>query len=466
MVAVQGFGRFGPLGPPKSDSTRRYDLAQDWGVFLWLPLVADGPGRDRSCWDSASSGRPRRRPAGPWPSGPCLAVAVVTAYLPMAWDRYQLPIQAPAALLAAMALGEAVDRSSEAGSPSRSRGPDAIAVAATWNAGSSSSCWAATPSSGTPEIGIRASRLILTYAMVDRGTVCLDGLDRPDRRHRLLPGPLLLRQAAGILAGGHGPLCPGPPGPRLPPHPRNVRGHGLLAGRLLGHPGHLRAAARPSRQCSWSGCAQARAARRGRGDLPRSPTAWPPPPMPTRRSPTATSSRRSPCSGRSGCSGAASDGTRRRPVVTAGFLASWAAVDRAPGRAGVGHPGDLPRRSSAWPDAAAGCPGLLRRSGRPCRPSCSCATTMLAFGSPWDMGYFHHATAQFARVHSRAEPARPACARTWTWSPPCSGASIAASSSTPRSCCSPLPGWFVLVDRRQVRPGRLLAGGLRGGLRW
>jgi hypothetical protein len=29
---------------------------------------------------------------------------------------------------------------------------------------------------------------------------------------------------------------------------------------------------------------------------------------------------------------------------------------------------------------------------------------MLAFGNPFDMGYFHHATAQFARVHSRENP--------------------------------------------------------------
>ena len=32
----------------------------------------------------------------------CLALGVVTAYLPMAWDRYQLPIQSPAALLVAL----------------------------------------------------------------------------------------------------------------------------------------------------------------------------------------------------------------------------------------------------------------------------------------------------------------------------------------------------------------------------
>ena len=29
---------------------------------------------------------------------------------------------------------------------------------------------------------------------------------------------------------------------------------------------------------------------------------------------------------------------------------------------------------------------------------------MLAFGSPWDMGYFHHATAHFAKVHNRQNP--------------------------------------------------------------
>ena len=107
VVAVQGFGRFGPLGPRKSDSTRRYDLRQDWGALLWLPLVLAG----LVC--SIRLGRQQhRRPAsrprpGPWPLWACLALAVVTAYLPMAWDRYQLPIQAPAALLAALPLAEA-----------------------------------------------------------------------------------------------------------------------------------------------------------------------------------------------------------------------------------------------------------------------------------------------------------------------------------------------------------------------
>ncbi len=106
MVAVQGFGRFGPLGPRKSDSTRRYDLAQDWGAVLWFPLVLAGLGRSLLL-----GGRQFGigQPPAAWALAlwACLALTVVTAYLPMAWDRYQLPIQAPAALLAAIPLGEA-----------------------------------------------------------------------------------------------------------------------------------------------------------------------------------------------------------------------------------------------------------------------------------------------------------------------------------------------------------------------
>jgi 4-amino-4-deoxy-L-arabinose transferase-like glycosyltransferase len=106
VLAVQGFGRFGPLGPRTSDASRRYDLSQDWGVFLWLPLVATGLG-----W-SIRLGSQQLQIAQP-PAGwalalwACLAIAVVTAYLPLAWDRYQMPVQAPAALLAAIPLGRA-----------------------------------------------------------------------------------------------------------------------------------------------------------------------------------------------------------------------------------------------------------------------------------------------------------------------------------------------------------------------
>jgi 4-amino-4-deoxy-L-arabinose transferase-like glycosyltransferase len=103
VVAVQGFGRFGPFGPRKSDSTIRYDLPQDWGAICWLPLVVVGvtSAIQLGLRQYRESSLPMVWPLVIWA---CSSVAVVTAYLPMAWDRYQLPIQAPATLLAAIAL--------------------------------------------------------------------------------------------------------------------------------------------------------------------------------------------------------------------------------------------------------------------------------------------------------------------------------------------------------------------------
>jgi 4-amino-4-deoxy-L-arabinose transferase-like glycosyltransferase len=100
VVAVQGFGRFGPLGPARSDSTRRFDARQDWGAAIWLPLVVLG------AVATVRRGRVQLRGGSPptaWAVAvwAAVAVAAVTAYLPLAWDRYLLPIQAPAALLAA-----------------------------------------------------------------------------------------------------------------------------------------------------------------------------------------------------------------------------------------------------------------------------------------------------------------------------------------------------------------------------
>jgi hypothetical protein len=103
VVAVQGFGRFGPLGPSRSDSTRRYDFEQDWGFMLWFSLVGIG------VVESVRLGR-QQDMAGRFPAGWALtiwaavAMAVVVSYLPMAWDRYLLPIESPAALLAALPL--------------------------------------------------------------------------------------------------------------------------------------------------------------------------------------------------------------------------------------------------------------------------------------------------------------------------------------------------------------------------
>ncbi len=101
VLLIQGFGRFGPLGPSESDSTIRSDRRQDWGMIVWMPIVVLG------LFEAVRLGRAELK-AGE----PPLALALVTwavlswivvaCYLPMAWDRYLLPIQSASALLAAL----------------------------------------------------------------------------------------------------------------------------------------------------------------------------------------------------------------------------------------------------------------------------------------------------------------------------------------------------------------------------
>jgi hypothetical protein len=111
VFAVQGFGRFGPLGPAEANSKIRYERCQDWGLVLWWPLVLVG------IYRTFRLGRRQLREGAP-PTAFALLVwalvswAVVAAYLPMAWDRYFLPIQAPNALLAAVGIAFLWDRRS------------------------------------------------------------------------------------------------------------------------------------------------------------------------------------------------------------------------------------------------------------------------------------------------------------------------------------------------------------------
>jgi 4-amino-4-deoxy-L-arabinose transferase-like glycosyltransferase len=124
-VAVQGFGRFGLLGrklpvpaerrrdPERQlwdhDSTVRFDPRQDLGAVVWLPLVLTGAcvvfrrGRQQHAW-----GEP---PAAwalllQW----AITLATVAAFLPLAWDRYYLPLQASSSLLASAAILALLDR--------------------------------------------------------------------------------------------------------------------------------------------------------------------------------------------------------------------------------------------------------------------------------------------------------------------------------------------------------------------
>ena len=116
-VAVQGFGRFGPLGsrrfdPPSRqwafDSTVRYDWEQDRGALIWGPSFALG-----LLW-AAKRGRQQLRAGEPPTAWAILiqalvALAVVTAFIPLAWDRYYLSIQPGSALLVAGVAVAAAD---------------------------------------------------------------------------------------------------------------------------------------------------------------------------------------------------------------------------------------------------------------------------------------------------------------------------------------------------------------------
>lgn len=105
-VSVQGFGRFGPLGPRDHDSTvpyARFDMRRDWGALIWLPCVLAG------AVVLVFRGRGQCK-AGSVPLAwfvvlfALVSASVVTGFIPMAWDRYYLSLQAPAALLGASTL--------------------------------------------------------------------------------------------------------------------------------------------------------------------------------------------------------------------------------------------------------------------------------------------------------------------------------------------------------------------------
>jgi len=108
-VAIQGYGRFGPLGPYDTDSTKRFDLTQDWGALVWLPVVVAG--LLLQCKIGCEQWRTGKPPISlAIASMTCLAIVVITGFIPLAWDRYYLSIQPGAALLAAGLLDAILGR--------------------------------------------------------------------------------------------------------------------------------------------------------------------------------------------------------------------------------------------------------------------------------------------------------------------------------------------------------------------
>lgn len=116
-VIVQGFGRFGPLGQKRHDaehprgwfdSTRRYDWRQDAGAVIWLPWVICG--MFWWGWEGQRQNRANEPPTA-WAVliQACVGLIVVTALLPLAWDRYFISIQPGSCLMAAGLVSGVVD---------------------------------------------------------------------------------------------------------------------------------------------------------------------------------------------------------------------------------------------------------------------------------------------------------------------------------------------------------------------
>jgi 4-amino-4-deoxy-L-arabinose transferase-like glycosyltransferase len=109
VVFVQGFGRFGPFGRSHSDSTKRYDLSQDWGAFLYLPIFFVGA--FLTFRRGARQYRENESPTA-WATliQSLIAFFTVTLFIPLAWDRYFLSIQAGSTFLAAGVVVASWDR--------------------------------------------------------------------------------------------------------------------------------------------------------------------------------------------------------------------------------------------------------------------------------------------------------------------------------------------------------------------
>lgn len=112
MTLWEGFGRFSPLGPRdiRTATPRRAESFRDYRratALVWLPLCALGFCRAlRTGWTSLRSGR---APSA-WAivAYTAAVLALVIGFIPLNWDRYYLPIQPCAAVLAANALVGAV----------------------------------------------------------------------------------------------------------------------------------------------------------------------------------------------------------------------------------------------------------------------------------------------------------------------------------------------------------------------
>jgi 4-amino-4-deoxy-L-arabinose transferase-like glycosyltransferase len=115
MTVWEGFGRFSPFGPrnirtheprPEAERFTEYRRASS---LVWLPVVCCGfLIAVRHGWQTLRVGRPPLAWALILYMAVCLAIVVFM--IPLNWDRYYLPLQAPAVLLAAVGVAAIVQR--------------------------------------------------------------------------------------------------------------------------------------------------------------------------------------------------------------------------------------------------------------------------------------------------------------------------------------------------------------------
>jgi hypothetical protein len=247
-----------------------------------------------------------------------------------------------------------------------------------------------------------ASRLMLTYAVVDRGTILLDGLDQQTGDIAWFRGRYYSDKLPGYSLLATIPYAIAKTAFGFPPHPRNVKGLAYWPADYwtsLGTSGLLSAlcAVLLTRLARELGCGPRRALLVGLGYGLATPAyAY------------ATMSYGHQASAFALLASFALLWREkpRRPALRAflaGVLAAYAAVIEL-------QVGPVSAILGLYLLAQV----LLRRR-KPARlgefaVGASLPTLLLlgynflAFGSPWDMGYFHHATAAFHGVHSAANP--------------------------------------------------------------
>ncbi len=439
VAAIQGFGRFGPFGPRHPDpkaSERRYEWAQDRGALVWLPWVGAG-----LVWALAHGYRQwaSRVPPTGWAIAVQAVVAgiVVIAYLPLAWDRYLLPLQPGSALLAAGAAAAAADRLAGAGGRLLRRPELWVFITLL---GSYAFFWHSRDWNS-------ASRLMLTYSIVDRGTIIIDGLDEQTGDKAFFEGHYYSDKLPGFSLLATGPYALAKLLLKLPDHPLNRRGFAYwpadywvtlgtsalftaLTGVLLSS--LARALGCTLRQAELVALAYG---------------------LTTPAYAYATMSYGHQVSSFALLTSFALlwRTQRRQPfpsgMFAAGFLAAAAAVvelSLGPIAAILGLYLLVQVIGRKRPAAAL----VLFISGAIIPTLVLLGYNELAFGSPWEMGYFHHATKIFADVHN---PNNPLGLRRPDWSkagPLLWGGYRGLLFYAPVVAAS-VPGWFVLLARRR-----------------